>query len=507
MEINAETTEAASEVSSGSQPALPSESPVQRAPAPATDLRHPVLDRFSDFVSDAGGIDSWLTSNAPPAVFDRLADLEADPLSREQLNQLLVLSHEAGMSAGFFAYYWLTAPASHPHDVREVDGFDSAWIDGVTSIVSLDHLRWGLYRFYVDALRRFGNVRSAYRRLRDLSDAELAEFFAEERFDTDALKRRGKPLPLNPITKDDRYLISEMACKSFDPKSEDLRSALMSAYREHVSAGGGPISVKDLLDGDHVSRNYGDRQQQLLFAADDLLEQEIDDLAILEGKIHEVSQKFGRARRAALGNTELYLSMVEELDAYVATSMRTRVDFRAMASFCENVFSDPRLEQMAVRHFDPTMSAADGHEDKGLIECLMVKCAKVLVYFAGEKESYGKDAEAAMALSLGKPVIFYCSEGQRERLYRDIHPLSRLIEFSTGVAVGAIIATSEEQVSELIFRLLSNQMRYTIDQPKPGYLRLCEQLTKSVVRIQTNDALLRETFWNYYHRTPSSPLV
>ncbi len=92
------------------------------------------------------------------------------------------------------------------------------------------------------------------------------------------------------------------------------------------------------------------------------------------------------------------------------------------------------------RYFDPTLSAAGGHEDKGLIECLMVKCAKVLVYSAGEKESYGKDAEAAMALSLGKPVIFYCDqELRREVLSRDVHPLSRLIEFDTGIAVGAMV--------------------------------------------------------------------
>ena len=47
----------------------------------------------------------------------------------------------------------------------------------------------------------------------------------------------------------------------------------------------------------------------------------------------------------------------------------------------------------------------------------MVKYAKVLVYCAGEWESYGKDAEAAMALSLGKPVIFYCDEERRHRFY------------------------------------------------------------------------------------------
>jgi hypothetical protein len=65
---------------------------------------------------------------------------------------------------------------------------------------------------------------------------------------------------------------------------------------------------------------------------------------------------------------------------------------------------------------------------------LMVKCAKALVYCAGEKESWGKDAEAAMGLSLGKPVIFYCDHELRTRFYREVHPLSRLIEFETGIA-------------------------------------------------------------------------
>ena len=70
-----------------------------------------------------------------------------------------------------------------------------------------------------------------------------------------------------------------------------------------------------------------------------------------------------------------------------------------MADTCERIFADTRLKQLNLRYFDPTLSAAAGHEDKGLIECLMVKCAKMLVYCAGERESYGKDAEAAMTLS------------------------------------------------------------------------------------------------------------
>jgi hypothetical protein len=173
-----------------------------------------------------------------------------------------------------------------------------------------------------------------------------------------------------------------------------------------------------------------------------------------------------------------------------------------MANICETVFGDARLKHMEIRYFDPTLSAAEGHEDKGLIECLMVKCAKALVYCAGEKDSYGKDAEAAMALSLGKPVIFLCDHEQRSRFYRNIHPLSRLINFETGVTVGAMVTDRVQDVPELLSRIFEIKMEYELEQPRPGYLRLVEKLTNSAVRLQTNDQLLAQTFWNYYHNRP-----
>jgi hypothetical protein len=131
------------------------------------------------------------------------------------------------------------------------------------------------------------------------------------------------------------------------------------------------------------------------------------------------------------------------------------------------------------------------------------QCAKALVYCAGETESYGKDAEAAMALSLGKPVIFYCDAAGKSKFYREVHPLNRLIDFSSGVAVGALVASTTSEVSELLFRIFENKMEYELEHPKGGYFRVKDKLTDSVVRIQTGDALLRETFWNYYHNKPA----
>jgi hypothetical protein len=119
---------------------------------------------------------------------------------------------------------------------------------------------------------------------------------------------------------------------------------------------------------------------------------------------------------------------------------------------------------------------------------------------AGEKESWGKDAEAAMALSLGKPVIFLCDTETKEKFYKNVHPLTRLINFETGVANGAMIAKNHSDVSTLINRIFENSMQYTLNQKKPGYYILQEKLTGSTVRFQSSDKYLSNVFWNYYRQ-------
>ena len=245
-------------------------------------------------------------------------------------------------------------------------------------------------------------------------------------------------------------------------------------------------------------RAYPDKQGMFLFAADEILAERLSSEEHLLPLLAPLKARFDAARDAALENTQRYLSSVRELDVYVATSMRSRSHFHSMAELCQSVFGDHRLRRYNLRYFDPTLSAANNHEDKGLIECLMVKCAKVLLYTAGDRDSYGKDAEAAMALSLGKPVIFFCETSSRQDFYKNVHPLSRLVNFETGVAVGAIVTDRQEDVVVLLERILSNRMQYVLEEKKPGYLVLREKLTSSVVRLQTNDDLLRETFWNHY---------
>jgi hypothetical protein len=348
----------------------------------------------------------------------------------------------------------------------------------------------------------FGDVRIAFNNLRTLSTNRLEELFKSKRFDSEGMARRGPAIPLVNIAKDNRYLISEMACKShaaLGDRQSDLKAFLMKAFTAHTAGGGGKVTIRKLFDQAFSKEKNKDRQAEFLFSVDDILDEEVDSESQINEKYEAVAKLFQIARQGALKNTDYFLSMVNDLDVYVATSMRDRSDFRKMADFCENVFRAPVLKSLTLRYFDPTVSAAEGHEDKGLLECLMVKSAKVLVYCAGKKDSFGKDAEAAMALSLGKPVIFYCDETERERFFSEVHPLSRLIEFETGVAVGAMVTSSQDEVIALLARIFENKMEYELSQ-KPTGLRLTERLTGCTVRLQTRNSLLRETFWNYYHK-------
>jgi len=90
------------------------------------------------------------------------------------------------------------------------------------------------------------------------------------------------------------------------------------------------------------------------------------------------------------------------------------------------------------------------------------------------------------------------SEETKRKFYNYTHPLTRLIDVKNGVAVGAMVTSSLDQVQELILKIFKNDLEYKLEN-KDGYYILKEKFTDSTIRIQTNDPLLTETFWNHYN--------
>ena len=434
--------------------------------------------------------------------------LETGSLSWARLNQIMHMCSQAGMSEGFYEYYFLKIPQEHPYPVEQVFGLESFEPpEGATEIKSLKHLYWGVRRFIYDAMLYWGNFRQAYRDLRQFQYQDIEEFFAAKRVNEARMIRRGAITEPVKIRRDHRYLISEMACKTYEAKRSleevDHVKLALNAFSQ-LQETGKPITssslrektlqlAKDVGQGDLFDLLYEDTEAQIR-TKDEVL-------SIYSGQW----EAFQKARKQALDNTRIYLSICSDLDAYVATSMRSREDFRDMAATCEEIFSDERLKKYKIRYFDPTLSAAEHHEDKGIIECLMVKTAKVVLYFAQYKESLGKVSEYAMGLSLGKPVIILCPSDLRGKeiyeFYQEKHPLTRLVEFKSGIVNGAMITHDVRLVPLLLDRIFSNKMEYDLQRKNDtdAYYLLKERLTQSTVRIVTDNQLLTETFWNNFH--------
>lgn len=442
------------------------------------------------------------------AIENALDAIDQGALSWARLNQVMHLCSEAGMSEGFYKYYFLFVPQHHPYPVENVlPDDDYKTPEGVREIKSANQLQWGIRRFMYDAMLYWGNFRQAYRDLRRKKFGEIESLFEAKRVQEGRLIRRGRVVDPIDIPRDHRYLISEMACKTYDKRDEladcEHIALALQAFRE-LKAQGASITPESLRSKTKTLAEEAGQLMlfELLFEVPSTHVSTEEEVVALYSGQHAA---FQTAREAALSNTKNYLSICNDLDVYVATSMRTRDDFREMAKACEIIFRSERLKKYNLRYFDPTLSAANYHEDKGIIECLMVKTAKVLLYFAQHKESLGKISEYAMALSLGKPVIILCPEDVRGaeifRFYRDKHPLVRLIEFETGIANGAIVTNKTSDVPALLERIFSNNMEYDL-QLKPNtdaYYLLRERLTQSTVRIITDDKFLTEAFWNNYH--------
>ena len=424
-----------------------------------------------------------------------ISALRASSLTRAKLNQMLHLCCKPGISYGFFKYYFLSEPKNHPYPVRKIRINNSEFTPSydLNEIKSITQLQWGLQRIMFDSLLYFGNFQKAYKYLRQLSNDQLVIFFKSKRVDESNLLNRGNIVMPIEIAMDNRFLISEMACKTYErmesiKESEHVKTAIMAF--QNLKRGNTRITSKVLKAKakEIANENIQFSLELLLDETEDVIKSEEEVIKLYSGQY----DNFKNARQSALDNTRIYLSICDDLDAYVATSMRSRQDFRDMGYTCDKIFKSDELKRFNIRYFDPTLSAANYHEDKGLIECLMVKKSKVLIYFAQHKESLGKVSEYAMALSLGKPVIIYCPPDKTGKqlldFYKDQHPLIRLVEFSTGVVHGAMVTDKLEDVTNLLVRIFFQNFIHGL---RFGLINGIIRITYIVLQFQKMMKLMR----------------
>ena len=87
---------------------------------------------------------------------------------------------------------------------------------------------------------------------------------------------------------------------------------------------------------------------------------------------------------------------------------------------------------------------------------------------------------------------------KRAELLKGRHPLSMQVDLQHGVANGVLVVRRPEECAELLHRVLTNTMGFTIKHRDEGYTVLEEDVSGSPFRVVTDHEKLTNSFWNLF---------
>jgi hypothetical protein len=310
--------------------------------------------------------------------------LKLESLRMEDLNDILILVDQAPVSEAFFKMFLSQGKRD----------------------ITFDELKVGVMTFEGFAVLLFGNVRFAYRSLQSLEkDSLLAKMHGLHRPAAEILKcdfeprRLALPLPTK-VDKQFTWLLGYIAKNKAD-RDIAMYGAIAGAL--------GRLDAASFLNGKSETQKATFEQFSERVQSSGDWRSMYSDFEALKLQIDELQRNLEESRGRGWFNTSHYLAM-DYMDVYVATSMRERWEFEDVHATASEIFSQPVLEQLKLRHFDPTQSFLDNRVDKGLVEALMLKRARCTIYMAQETDTFGKDSELATTLAQGKPVIVFVPE-------------------------------------------------------------------------------------------------
>jgi predicted transcriptional regulator/5'-deoxynucleotidase YfbR-like HD superfamily hydrolase len=108
------------------------------------------------------------------------------------------------------------------------------------------------------------------------------------------------------------------------------------------------------------------------------------------------------------------------------------------------------------------------------------------------------ELETAMQLLVKTTRKHYDS---RATTLRESHPLGIQVNLDTGVANGVLVVRTIKDCAELIRRIVTHRLEFRIEENTiegVKYQLLRETVSDSVFRVMTGDAILTNSFWNFY---------
>lgn len=268
-------------------------------------------------------------------------------------------------------------------------------------------------KYQSDAIRLFATFSEAFRRMNSVHDLdEIMEPLSERRIESYQNRTTWED-QINTIPDDRLPYLGYISVARY--KLQLLKRKVLSGYltdlasdiRQHGSMAVNDLSEKKRRKLDSLLKELDSTIQHTplspLFMSNPLeLEKEASRILKSEDELEAMED----TQSEALSNLCQYLT-ADNMDVYVATSMRTDSDFISVNKFVLDLFRHRQVAPLKLRYFNPTQSWIEDRVAKGLVEALMLRRADYTIYMAQKSDTFGKDSEASVALGQGKPVIVY----------------------------------------------------------------------------------------------------
>lgn len=429
---------------------------------------------------------------------ERLAKaLPADgvELGYSQLNELLLVAGLDRITRAFFAYLLTGEPEYSTGMAFE----------------SLAQLEQGVQRFRAMALLSYGNIKFAFKSLSHDETLLRRDLENSKPISPAHFERRHHPLlPLDVIPAEDAYLTGYII-------EGELRERLKNDSKDELAAS---LEKRRL---DVVERAV--RNQEAYYASDHLdvyvatsmrarheflsisrtvhrifSDPEIKSLklrwfdptqAYCRNRINKGLAEALMLRRASctiylaqevdtlgkdselastLAQGKPVIAFVPEIEkAYFDEHVRTLVEADERKPAAAHLLEQLRLFEPGAAWLDPTVRSWCEHPESAPLEQLRERL------FTKMKTHYDS----------------------RARTLRETHPLGIQVNLQTGVANGVLVVRTIRDCARLVRGIVTRTLEFDLVEDKDGAV-LRERVSQSIFRVMTSDAMLTNTFWNFY---------
>ena len=419
-------------------------------------------------------------------------------LGYSQLNELLLLGGLDRVHSSFFAYL-----LDGSLEYKNGSGFDT--------IVQLEG---GVERFRQLALLLFGNVKFAFKTL-STDPAELEAYLRLlDPIPESLFKSRHDPvLPVDAIDPRDAYLTGYLVGGALQERlaadPDDSEATELLERRAEIIA----KSIRNqeaYYASDHMDVYVATsmRTQHDFIAIGNLTRRIFGHPTLAELKLRwfdptqafcedRIDKGLAEALMLKRASCTIYLAQVTDTLGKDSELASTLAQGKAVIAFVPEV-----SEGFLKEHFE---TLTESEPDRGEIQVFLEQ----MELFDPSAAWHDEEVQQWLRPGTAGPTIDRVKARLSERIkshydkragtLKEAHPLGIQVNLETGVANGVLVARTPDECARLIHGILTRTLAFELEETEHHWV-LREKISRSVFRVMTKDAMLTNTFWNFYLR-------